>query len=136
MHHSIPSHSPSHAMRAYLIRSALWMGVYCALHLLVILGCFDAIVGTPSAWLLALAVSLPIAAQLRAALLWIQAADEYQRAVAIRGLVIACGLVLMFCTVWGFGESYAAAPHAPAWLVAPLFWLVWGLVSCLMRVRG
>lgn len=123
-------------MRAYLVRTALWMGVYCAIHLLVIFGWFDAIIGTPTAWLLALAVAVPIAAQLRASLLWIQAADEYQRAQAIRSVVIACGLLLMLCSIWGFGESYAAAPHVPAWLVVPLFWLVWALVSCTMRLRG
>ena len=136
MHHALPPPYPSPSMRAYLIRTALWMGLYCAIHALVIVGVFDAIVGTPAAWLLALAVSLPIAAQLRASLQWIQAADEYQRAQAIRSVVIACGLVLMLCSVWGFGESYAAAPHAPAWLVVPLFWLVWALVTCIMRARS
>ncbi|MDR2328938.1 MAG: hypothetical protein LBE58_05030 [Comamonas sp.] len=123
-------------MRAYLVRTALWMGVYCAIHLLVIFGWFDTIIGTPMAWLLALAVAVPIAAQLRASLLWIKAADEYQRAQAIRSVVIACGLLLMLCSIWGFGESYAAAPHVPAWLVVPLFWLVWALVSCTLRLRG
>jgi len=136
VHHALSSHPPSDSLRRYLIRTAVWMGIYCALHLGVILGWFDAILGTPSAWLLALAVAVPIAAQLRASLLWIQAADEYQRAQAIRSVVMACGLLLMLCTVWGFGESYAAAPHLPAWLVVPLFWLVWALVSAVMRVRG
>lgn len=136
MHPVLPPQHPSPSVRAYLIRSALWMGMYCAIHGLVIVGVFDAIVGTPTAWLLALAVAVPIAAQLRASLQWIQAADEYQRAQAIRSVVIACGLVLMLCTVWGFGESYAAAPHVPAWLVVPLFWLVWAVVTCIMRVRS
>lgn len=136
MHYRLPSRPPSSSMRAYLFRTAIWMGVYCAIHLLVILGWFDSILGTPTAWLLALAVAVPIAAQLRASLLWIQAADEYQRAQAIRSVVIACGLLLMLCSIWGFGESYAAAPHVPAWLVVPLFWLVWALVSCAMRLRG
>ena len=136
MHHSLPQHPPSHFMRAYFVRTAVWMGIYCAIHLLVILGWFDAVIGTPTAWLLAFAVAVPIAAQLRASLLWIKSADEYQRAQAIRSVVIACGLVLMLCSIWGFGESYAAAPHLPAWLVVPLFWLVWALVGCAMRLHG
>jgi hypothetical protein len=34
---------------------------------------------------------------------------------------------------WGFAESYAAASHAPGWLIYPLFWGVFGLVGPFVR---
>ena len=36
-------------------------------------------------------------------------------------------------SAWGFGESYARAPHAPGWLIYPLFWGVFGVVSPFIR---
>ncbi|MFC3217130.1 hypothetical protein [Comamonas sp. JC664] len=48
MHNAPPPPYPSPSMRAYFLRTALWMGLYCALHALVIVGVFDAILGTPA----------------------------------------------------------------------------------------
>ena len=36
-------------------------------------------------------------------------------------------------TFWGFGETFAGAPHLPAWLIYPLFWAAFGLVSPFIR---
>jgi hypothetical protein len=37
---------------------------------------------------------------------------------------------------WGFGESFAGAPHLPAWLVYPLFWAAYGVVSPFIRASN
>ena len=32
-----------------------------------------------------------------------------------------------------FGESFAGAPHAEGWMIYPLFWAVFGVVSPFIR---
>ena len=34
---------------------------------------------------------------------------------------------------WGFGESFAGAPHMQTWLIVPLFWGLYGVVSPFIR---
>ena len=46
--------------------------------------------------------------------------------------LLAAGLYMAF-TTWGFLESYAAAPHAPGWLIFALFWLCYGVVTPFIR---
>ena len=36
-------------------------------------------------------------------------------------------------SAWGFLETYAGAAHAPGWLIYPLFWAAFGLVTPLVR---
>jgi len=34
---------------------------------------------------------------------------------------------------WGFGESFAGAPHAEGWMIYPLFWALFGCVAPMVR---
>jgi hypothetical protein len=56
--------------------------------------------------------------------------DEYVRMYAARTYLWATGLTLAVCTIWGFLENLAGAPHAPLFLVFPLF------CACLGAVQG
>ena len=47
--------------------------------------------------------------------------------------VTATGVAFAVFCVWGFAESYADAPHAPGWLIYPLFWAAFGVVSPFVR---
>jgi hypothetical protein len=40
---------------------------------------------------------------------------------------------MALATFWGFGESYADAPHVPAWMIYPLFWACFGLAAPFIR---
>ena len=119
--------------RTYTLHTLGWMGFYAAIHLLAIAGVFDVILGTPAAWLLALAAAVPIAGQLRAYVRWMNQSDEYQRALAARCFIVSAGAAMALCSAWGFGEAYAAAPHLPVWLVVPLFWGISGVVAPFVR---
>lgn len=124
------------AQRRYLIRTAAFMSGYVALNLAAIFGAFDDL-QRPGAWLFALAVAAPVAGQIWATLALMGESDEYVRALTARRFVLASGLAMALFSAWGFAESYAEAPHAPGWLIFPLFWLAYGLVSPFVRsTRG
>jgi len=124
--------SATPADRRYIARTAAFMSGYVAVNLAAITGAFDDI-GTVAAWVLALAVAAPVAGQIWAVLAWMKASDEFVRALAAKRFIIAAGAAIAVFSAWGFSESYAGAPHAPGWLIYPLFWAAYGLVSPLGR---
>ena len=121
------------AGRRYAIRTMAFMGGYVAVMAATIGGAFDRIQNTPAAWGLALTVAAPIAGQIWATLSFMRDSDEFVRAVTAKQFIIASGLAMAAATFWGFGESFAGAPHLPAWLIYPLFWAAFGLVSPFIR---
>ena len=124
------------AMRRYVIRTSLFTAGYVLVNTAAILGAFDD-VERPGAWLLGLTVAAPVAGQIWATLSLIRDSDEFVRALIARRFIIASGVAMALFSAWGFCESYADAPHAPGWLIYPLFWLVYGVVSPLVRsTRG
>lgn len=130
------SRSPTHARSPhwrYAVRTALFMAIYALFHVAAIFGAFDAWIGTPAGWVLALAVALPIAGQVWALMRLIADSDEYLRALWAKRVVLSAGIVLVVCTLWGFGETYANAPGLKAWLVFPLFWAVSAIVWPFVR---
>ncbi len=121
------------AGRRYVARTAAFMTGYVAVNVLAIFGAFDEIIGRPIAWALALAVAAPVIGQIWATLSFLRDSDEFVRAMLTKVFVVATGLTRAVCTVWGFGESYAGAPHVPAWIAYPIFWGCFGLVSPFIR---
>lgn len=133
-----PLHSVSSAAgvasagRTYLTRTGAFMGVYVLLNLLAILGVFDGALGQPLGWVLALAAAVPVAGQVWATLRLMADSDEYVRAIIAKSFILAAGLAMALWVAWGFGETYAAAPHLPAWLIYPLFLAMFALVTPLI----
>ena len=121
------------AGRRYAIRTMTFMGGYVAVMAATIGGAFDRIQNTPAAWGLALAVAAPIAGQIWATLSFMRDSDEYVRAVTAKQFIIAAGVAMALFSAWGFGESFAGAPHAEGWLIYPLFWAIFGCVAPLVR---
>lgn len=121
------------AHRRYVLRTGAFMGVYVALNVAAIAGVFEGLKGGPGAWALALAVSIPIAGQIWATLALMSESDEFVRALTAKRFVLAAGVAMALFSGWGFAESYAGAPHAPGWLIYPLFWAAFGVVSPFVR---
>lgn len=119
--------------RRYIARTAAFMSLYTAINLLAIFGVFDRIVGQPIGWTLALAVAAPVLGQIWATLALLRESDEFLRAIATKIFVLGTGWTLALASAWGFGESYAGAPHIEAWLIYPLFWACCGLVTPFVR---
>jgi hypothetical protein len=45
----------------------------------------------------------------------IEETDEYQRALAVRKMLVASGFLLVVATIWGFLEEFGLAAHLPAY---------------------
>ena len=122
--------TPAH--RRYAARTAAFMSGYVALNVAAIFGAFDDL-RRPGAWVFALAVAAPVAGQIWATLAFMRDSDEFVRALTAKRFILASGLAMALFSAWGFTESYAAAPHAPGWLVYALFWACYGLVTPFVR---
>lgn len=121
------------AGRKYVFRTMAFMSGYVAINVAAIFGAFDDIASTPAAWALALAVSAPVVGQIWATLSLMRDSDEFVRAVTAKQFIVASGLAMAIASVWGFGESYADAPHVDAWIIYPLFWACFGVVAPFIR---
>jgi hypothetical protein len=85
-------------------------------------------------WVLAVASCIPVLYLIRAILLYLKEEDdEFQRDLQLRAFVLATGLSLALCTVWGFLEIFSLAPHIQPWAVFPL-WAVC-LIPAQLAVR-
>ena len=129
----LASHSGGAAHRRYVVRTMAFMSGYVAFNVATIFGAFDEIIGKPVAWVLAVAVSAPVIGQIWATLSLMRESDEFVRALTAKQFILSAGVAMALATLWGFGESYAGAPHIPAWLIYPLFWACFGLVAPLIR---
>lgn len=127
------SADPNAPGRRYFIRTLAFMGGYSALMMAVMFGALDQIQNTPAAWVLAVAATAPVIGQIWATLRLMAESDEFVRALTAKRFILSAGLAMAVCVLWGFGESFAGAPHIPAWLVYPVFWACMGLIAPFVR---
>lgn len=121
------------AGKRYVVRTLAFMSGYVAVNVAAIFGAFDDIRSPVAAWGLAAVVSAPVVGQIWATLSLMRESDEFVRALVAKQFIVASGLAMAIASVWGFGESYAQAPHIPAWLIYPLFWACFGVVAPFIR---
>jgi hypothetical protein len=70
----------------------------------------------PAAVVVALLPALPLIGMVFAlGSLIVGERDEYQRLLHVRQMLVATGLMLAVCTVWGFLEQFELVPHVPAY---------------------
>jgi uncharacterized RDD family membrane protein YckC len=87
-------------------------------------------------YLAALAPAVPLIA-----VIWLfgryihEETDEFRRWQAILSLLIAIGVVLSVCVVWGFLEALAGLPTVPLYHVATLFVVAQTLGSIIVGLR-
>lgn len=118
--------------KTYIIRTMLFMGLYVLINAGAIAGLMDGL-PTPARWVLTVLVSLPVAGQIWATLVMIRDSDEFIGAFLARQFILASGVAMALFSAWGFAESYAGAAHAPGWMIYPLFWVCFALVSPFAR---
>lgn len=125
------SSSPAH--RRYIIRTMAFMTPYVLVCVAAMGGVFDEVIGKPSGWVLAAAVSAPVIGQIWTTLSLMRESDEFLRAVVAKQFILSAGAAMAVATLWGFGESFAGAPHLPAWLVYAVFWACYGVIAPFIR---
>lgn len=101
------------AMMLYLV--SLFAAKYLARHDMV-----DGLV----LWVLAALPGLAIIGAIWAiAMRVLELEDEYLRVLMVRQLLVATGLTLSFCAVWGFLENFGLVMHVELYWVA-VIWLL------------
>jgi len=120
------------AHRRYITRTLAFMAGYVAVNVAAIAGAFDD-VKAPGSYLLALVVAAPVAGQMWATLALMHDADEFVRRLTANRFIAAAGAAITLFSAWGFMESYADAPHVEGWLIYPLFWACFGVISPFIR---
>ena len=123
------------AHRRYVTRTFAFMGAYAAVNIAAITGAFEGLSG-PGRWALGAVVAAPVIGQIWATLSLMRESDEFVRAVTAKQFILAAGGAMAVAVFWGFGESFAGAPHLPAWLIYPLFWAAYGVVSPFIRASN
>ena len=127
--------TPAH--KRYLVRTMAFMVPYVAICIaMMTTDAFDEVMDKPAGWVLAAAVAAPVIGQIWATLSLMRESDEFVRAVTAKQFILAAGGAMAVAVFWGFGESFAGAPHLPAWLVYPLFWVIYGVVSPFIRASN
>ena len=70
----------------------------------------------PALYLIAILPALPLIGVVWAlGRFLIEETDEYQRALAVRKMLVATGFLLVLATIWGFLEEFGLVPHLPAY---------------------
>lgn len=86
---------------------------------------------TPVVIVLAVAPTVIAAAQFYTAYRLVAAQDEFVRALLAKRMLIAAALTIVFAIAWS-GAELMGAPHLPAWLLYPLTWGLFGVVTPLV----
>ena len=82
---------------------------------------------------LVLLLAVSVAAQFVVAYRSIAARDEFVRGLTFKRGIAAAGITITAAVLWGLGEQFLDAPHVPMWLVYPVFWGTFGIVSPFIR---
>lgn len=119
--------------RRYLIGSLLNWGAFLAGLLLLTWGRGEGALPIALLWPLVLVLAASVALQFAAAWRLIAAQDEYVRAITGKRVIVAAGVTLTVAVFVGLAIQFLRVPALPMWLLYPLFWGVYGMVTPLIR---
>jgi hypothetical protein len=124
------------AARDYTFSLSFWMAVYGGLIALATWAHGAEAFSPPLSFLIGASPAFPIGGMILAVMRFIEASDEYVRALTTRRFVLATGLTLFACSLWGFLETFAGIAHLPLWVVFPAFWAFFGVACVVIRDRA
>ena len=80
-----------------------------------------------------LLVGASVALQFAAAYRLVAVQDEFVRGITVKRGIAAAGVTLTLAVVWGLAQQFLPVPHLPMWVVYPLFWGAFGMVTPFIR---
>ncbi|QAY75628.1 hypothetical protein [Sphingosinicella sp. BN140058] len=119
--------------RFYLLGALLNWAMFLAGILLLSWGRGTSALPAGWRWALAILLAASVAGQFVAAYRLIAVQDEYMRALTAKRVLIAAGVTLTLAVFAGIAMQFLGVPALPMWLLYPLFWGVFGMVSPLVR---
>jgi hypothetical protein len=114
--------------RPYIVQSLLLWAFFLVSLFALTWGSSD---GWPAAalWALALVHAASVALQFALAYRLIALQDEFVRAITAKRMIAAAGLTITLAVLIGLAEQFLGLRHLPMWLVYPLFWGAFGIVT-------
>ena len=55
--------------------------------------------------------------------------DEYVRALTAKRIIAGTGLTITAAVLYGLAQQFLGAPSMPMWILYPLFWGLFGVVT-------
>jgi len=86
--------------------------------------------------LLAIVPAISVAITCRLAWRLIAVQDEFVRALTLKRMIAAAGATITFVTLGSVAAMAHLLPYFPAWIIWPLFWGLFGVVTPLIRTTG
>ena len=80
-----------------------------------------------------LLIGASVALQFVAAYRLVAVQDEFVRGITVKRGIAAAGLTLTLAVAWGLAQQFLPVPHVPMWVVYPLFWGAFGMVTPFIR---
>lgn len=84
-------------------------------------------------WAIVLVVAGTVGAQFFAAYRLVAEQDEYIRGITAKRGIAAAGVTISVAVLWGLAQQFLAVPQVPMWVVYPLFWGAFGIVTPFIR---
>jgi hypothetical protein len=81
----------------------------------------------------ALVLAASVAWQFADAYRLIARQDEFIRGITAKRIIVAAGLTLTVAVLWGLLQQFVGGHDGPIWILYPLFWGVFGLVTPFIR---
>lgn len=117
----------------YVIWSSLNWAMFIAAVAFLTWGGGDGGLSDGLVWAIVLFVAATVAAQFHAAYRLVAAQDEYIRGLTAKRGIAAAGATITAAVLWGLAQQFLPVPSVPMWVVYPLFWGAFGMVTPLIR---
>jgi len=119
--------------RTYVILSSLNWAMFIAAVAFLTWGTARDRLPDYAVWGIILFVACTVGAQFLAAYRLVAEQDEFVRGITAKRGIAAAGATITLAVMWGLLQQFAAVPEVPMWVVYPLFWGAFGIVTPLIR---
>lgn len=84
-------------------------------------------------WAVVIVAAGSVGAQFFAAYRLVAEQDEFIRGITVKRGIAAAGVTVTAAVLWGLAQQFLPVPRVPMWVVYPLFWGAFGMVTPFIR---
>ena len=84
-------------------------------------------------WAIAITAAASVVGQFAAAYRLVSAQDEFVRGITAKRVIAAAGVTITAAVLWGLVQQFLDVRTVPLWVVYPLFWGAFGIVTPFIR---
>lgn len=119
--------------RTYVIWSSVnWLAFIAAVAFLT-WGSREGDLSEAAIWAVVFLAAASVGAQFLAAYRLVAQQDEFIRGITVKRGIAAAGVTITLAVLWGLAQQFLPVQPVPMWVVYPLFWGMFGLVTPFIR---